>query len=113
VERTEPGEEVELHRVEHDRGADLLREGAVVLGRQARLVALVVIGHPPIILEAVGLASHLRRRAVVGHLPGRDLGIELVEQIFVRRDLRSALSVVGTFGADGCAEKRRSGLVWG
>jgi hypothetical protein len=23
------------------------------------------------------------------------------------------LSVVGTFGADGCAEKRRSGLVWG
>jgi hypothetical protein len=26
---------------------------------------------------------------------------------------RIILSVVGTFGADGCAEKRRSGLVWG
>ncbi|QTH24622.1 recombinase family protein [Rhizorhabdus wittichii] len=50
---------------------------------------------------------------IVRHIFTRHAELKSVRELADELEAEGILSVVGTFGADGCAEKRRSGLVWG
>ena len=68
--------------------------------------------------KGVRIAAFTESKAFYTNYRFRKLGLDgLVDVLYSPEDhsvpAETVLSVVGTFGADGCAEKRRSGLVWG
>jgi pilus assembly protein CpaC len=78
----------------------------------ALVAAVALIGPAAATAAEDSLSLQLRVKRVLDY-PKPIARIQVDREGVIAVRAPSRLSVVGTFGADGCAEKRRSGLVWG